>query len=557
MRSFIWMATVWLAGLAAGAVAGDVTTRRALTAADLYGGFQARKVAIDAAAGRVTLDPRVFTAGRDRSGALTTDVLDVGPMAGPIALPADVRRVTLAVDADVPAGATLDVEARSGATAFDHAGWTPWVRLDGAKGGVLPGQPGRYVQVRLTLSAADAAALPAVRGLTVEGVAVPRTAAPVRVAVKESAVRHIVRSPIEFHYERPDQEKLVRFREATGLEEVVAAGKTDFERLVRLQDWVASCPNDRHDMFPGTSCPWAIDVVARLPADAPAGAAVKPVIRGHCMSYAEVMVVAASALGLKARHMAVCGFREMSHEIVEAWVPSLRKWVYFDPSLANYYVAKGTDDPLNVIELHDAIARHFVPEGKDMNWFIGQHSPETQASVQRVGGKTPVDARMGGWSYGKAMAPDYDWGWLHGYLADGFVQMTPRNDFHAHPEANPRKFGSYPGYADYPFWVDAKTPPHRGVDNWFTRLRDFYWTVDEATLQLRATDDPGVLEVEFGHCMPFFKGYRVAVDGAEAEHGATPFTWRLRPGENRLEVTPVDEFGRTGAASMVVVALGD
>ena len=540
--------------LASVANAADATVRKDLTAADLYGALQARKVALDAAGGRVTLDPRVFTAGRDRSGVLVTDVLDVGPVAGTLALPADMRHVTVSVEADVPAGATLGIEARSGATAFDQAGWGPWAWLEGAKGGTLPGTPGRYVQIRLTLAAKDAGALPAVRSLAVEGTATPRAAAPGRVAVQESAIRRIVRSPIEFLYERPDQEKLVKFRKACDLDAVVAAGKNDFEQLVRLQDWVASCPNDRHEMFDGGT-PWDIDRIGRLPQEAPAGAARKPVIHGHCMSYAEVMVVAASALGLKARHMAVCGFRQMSHEVVEAWVPSLRKWVYFDPSLSNYYVAKGTDEPLSLLELHDIVARNFIPEGKDMNWFIGQNNPETRAIVKKVGGKTPLDARFAGWSYGARMKPDYDWGWLHGYLADGFVQMTPRNDFHAHPEASPGVFGAYPGYADYPFWVDANTPPHREVNNWFTRPRDFYWTVDEATLQLRATEDPAVLAVEFGQCMPFFKAYRVTVDGAEVAAAATLFTWRLRPGPNRLEVAPVDEFGRTGAASTAVVTL--
>jgi hypothetical protein len=109
----------------------------------------------------------------------------------------------------------------------------------------------------------------------------------------------------------------------------------------------------------------------------------------------------------------------------------------------------------------------------------------------------------------------------------------------------------------YPFWVDAKTPPKRegdqeGHPDWFTRPRDFYWTLDQATLAL-VKDKEGTLLVEFGNSMPFFKQYRVTIDGVEVKAVAQPFPWRLREGANRLEVAPVGAYGKTGLKSTLEV----
>src|SRR5205807_2262859 len=85
-----------------------------------------------------------------------------------------------------------------------------------------------------------------------------------------------------------------------------------------------------------------------------------------------------------------------------------------------------------------------------------------------------------------------------------------------------------------------------------TRSRDFYWTPDRATMDLVRAED-GTLLVEFGHSMPFIQRYRVAVDGTEVAGAASPFRWKLKAGGNRLQVTPVDEYGKTGTSSRVEV----
>ena len=539
MRTAIWLLVSAL--LADVSTAAEIT----LTPRELYAGFEARKVLLDNGGASLALDARLFQFGRERQGVVTTDPIDLGPAEGIIGLPAMVRGVKLEVGADVPEGAAVEVETRSGTNPLDTSAWPPWSKL-GGPAAVLDKPAGRYLQVRMTLKASAAGRLPALKALVLTPQVEVGKAWAGKLTVVEDRVQRIVRSPIEFHYERPDQKQLAAFRKAAGLDAVVAGAKDDFEKLVKLMDWVGSVDNVRGTRRErdGRAYAWNIEKVFEVGQDG------KPHIHGHCMSYCEVMVTAATALGyVGARHFAVCGFREASHEVPEIWVPCLGKWVFFDPSLTHYYFDKTTQQPLSLIEMHAVVAEAFLKEGEDMHWWCRRSNPEAQARVRSIGGQTPIGCRTGPWHYGKPAPKDYDWGWYHGYLAAGFVQMTPRNDFHSHPEANPHQFENYPGYAGYPNWVDEKTPPTKGGHNWFTRRRDFYWTLDQASAKL-VEGDEGTLLVELGHSMPFFKAYRVRIDGGEV---APPSAWQLKPGRNRLEVAPVDEFGKVGLASYITL----
>jgi hypothetical protein len=525
--------------------------------AELMQGLEARKVLLAADRKSVGLDARVFKFGKERAGVITTDLIDLGPSAGILGIPAKVKKIACAAEADLPEGATVAVEVRTGETFFDQASWSPWQALPGLKG-MIDAPAGRFAQVRLTLGGQSETALPAVRSLSLKA-DFATASVPADLRVVDARIQKIVRSSIDFKYERPDQPRIAKFRKDAELDKVVAGAKDDFEKLVRLMDWAGSCYNDRsvHKEEEKGIYAWDIDRIFGIVEVEKDGRKVRrPTVYGHCMSYAELLVTAATAMGYKGRHMCMEGFREASHEVTDIWVPSLGKWVYFDPSLSNYYFDKATQVPLNLIEIHGIVVDNFIPAGKDTDWFRVQGSAETRAVVKRVGGQKPIGSRLGPWKYGEPMPQDYDWGFLHGYLAAGVVQMTPRNDFHSAPEANPKRFGHNPGYAGYPNWVDDKTPPTNGAGNWFTRQRDFYWTLDQASLRLTLGTEPGTLMVELGQSMPFFKRYDLKVDGKPVKNVTNPFVWKIQKGRSQLEVAPVDEFGVVGLASSVTVASG-
>ncbi len=564
-----------------------------MSAEDLNAGFEVRRMILDEKGGKLGLDARAFRYGKTVKGIVTTDVLDMGPARGVVGLPADVKSVGVEVKGDLPAGTSATVETRSGASFFDQKGWSPWKKFTELKVKALA-LKGRYFQVRITLTSKDKTKLPALTGMTLkpQAVAAPGTS-PDPAVVKEN-IQKIVKSPVVFHYERPDYEKLVKFRKEARLDEVISgkltenyAGKPfcgskqaaldrkiaeaagageDFLQLIRLMDWTGSCFNDRDKAMqrktylkPGYY-DWNIENVWKLVEVEEGGKKIKrPTIYGHCMSYSEVMTIAATVMGFKARHLAVVGVRERSHEVCEAWVPSLGKWVYFDPSLSNYYYDKKTKVPMCIIEMHKVITENFIPEGKTVSWFMsrGKYSGEVKKYVAgKGGGKKPIGSRLGLWRYGAPMPANYDWGWRHGYMVSGFVQITARNDFHANPKKHPRRFGSYPGYAGYPSWVDKKTP-YRRRSTPVTRMRDFYWTLDQAAVKL--VGKPGTaneIAVELGNSMLFFKEYVVEIDGKKVAAEGSALTWKLKAGENTLKVTPVDEFGAKGLPSSVTLKLG-
>jgi hypothetical protein len=544
------MCLLSLIGCSATSANGPVTKPggETLDAKQLYAGFEARKVLVSKDGSALELDKRIFTRGKERKGVVTTDPIDLGSRDGLFCLPGKVRAVKIEVSSHVPDGAGVLTEARFGENPLDLSGWSGWQTVRGGKG-IVKDPAGRWAQVRMTLKAKDAENLPAVKGLTLKAdvVALPGPALPPLMVV-QSDIQSIVRSPVVFHYERPDQKDVVAFRKAAKLDEVVKGAKDDFEKLVKLMDWVGSCKNNRKarkHMQKGRYT-WDINRVFEVVDGT-------PTIYGHCMSYCEVLCYAAIAMGyVSARHNAVGGFRQATHEICDIWVPSLGKWVYFDPSLTSYYADKKTKTPLSTLELHDIICENFIPDGKDMNWFFQRRSKEVYAVMRKVGGKTPVDCRLGPWRYGEKMPRDYDWGWSHGYLANGFVNMTPRNDFQSHPEAMPRRFQYLVVSPQYPSWVDEKTPVRRGVANWVTRKRDFYWTLDQASFSLVRTG-PKTVTVLLGQSMPFFKHYKLTVNGKESTTVKRSYAWTLSKGENTLEVAPVDEFGKVGLASSVTL----
>ena len=173
-----------------------------LTAKDLYGGFDARKVLLNETAGKLTLDPRAVKV--KQPGIIVTDPIDLGPRKDLVSTVADVRAVAVAVTADVPDGATAVVELRSGADMFETAKWSEWTKLAGLTGRVEK-LAGRYVQVRITLTGPSADKMPAVSTVELSPTVAPAPGPALPpIAVSKSNIQKIVRSPIAFVYERPD-----------------------------------------------------------------------------------------------------------------------------------------------------------------------------------------------------------------------------------------------------------------------------------------------------------------------------------------------------------------
>ncbi|MBL8216972.1 MAG: hypothetical protein JNK87_40005 [Bryobacterales bacterium] len=510
-------------GASAGAVygtEGEVLVE--LDARALYEGLEASRVLLDGNA--LVWDGRNAKAGG--TGVVVTDVLDLGGNAL-LSGAAAVGAARVAVDA----AKGVRVQVRSGGTYFEGKEWSGWQE---ARSGFSP--VGRYCQLRMELGPEA----PSIRGVRMVG-SVKRRAFAGRIEMVQNRMQQLVRSPLVFGYERADQADLVWLRKTFALDTIIAPHAGELEQLRAVLHWVASRKNLRPGPWEaaGQAYPWH---VRQVMSEREGGA-----ILGHCMSYCEVFLAAAAALGWHGRHWAMEGVRDTGHEVPEIWLNSLGKWVYFDPSLDTYYTDKQTGRPFSILELHRRYLATVLKPGEQL--AHGRHLHEDRLKALR--GKHPVRCETGGYVYGEKGA--WDWEWDHGYMSAGWLQLTPRNDFHSQVAPRFSNFGKGAvGFEGYPIYVDAQTPLPEEATRWYTRERDLWWTLNQAAFRMVRTAEDTV-QLECGHTQPHFRRFVRRVDDGAAQPVESRFSWRLRAGDNRLEVTPEDAFGRRGLASSVVV----
>lgn len=504
-----------------------------LSPAQLYDGLEADRVLLKD--GALVLDPQVT------KGQVTTDVIDLGGDAV-LGVPVAVTKAGVLVEGELQAPAAVAVSLRSGTTFFQAPStWSDWVAVDKQE---VP-LKGRYVQVRLVLTTTDKAVLPKVTGLKIAHDAEPEAALKTGVTVKSSAIEKIVNSTVPFEYERQDQADLAWVRRTFKLDEVIAGKKTELEQLAALNTWVASRKNNREgNWHPKTRhYPWDIRVILR---DEDGGT-----IYGHCGSYCVTLVTAAGAFGWQGRHIANSGYRRRSHEVPEIWVNELRKWVYFDPSLDAMYFDATTGEPLHSLQMHRIFLKYMYPNGAVQGTLDEDQQKKNNAAIDWS--TFPATYKSALWAYGEKTQEQTFWHWGQGLMTCGRLQMTPRNNFHSKPQPYFTQFGNGPGSArDFPYWTDDQTPPTARLTSVHRRERDWYWTLNQASLRLVRTGED-VVTVELGTSQPHFKRFVAAVDGGKPETVASPMTWNLKPGRNTLVVNCEDEFGVAGLPSTVVL----
>lgn len=514
----------WFLGASAGAAAygADGETLVQLDARGLYEGLEASRVLRDG--NELVWDGRNAKAGA--KGVVVTDVLD---LAGDAVLSGEATVAAVRITAEAATG--VAVQVRSGGTYFGGRDWSAWQNAGSDFAPV-----GRYCQVRMELGPEART----IGGLRLLG-NVKRRAFNGRIDVVENRMQTLVRSPLVFGYERADQADLVWLRKTFALDKIIAPHGSELEQLRALLHWVAMRKNLRPGPWEaaGQAYPWH---VRQVMSEREGGA-----IFGHCMSYCEVFLAAAAALGWHGRHWAMEGVRDTGHEVPEIWLNSLGKWVYFDPSLDTYYTDRQTGGPLSLFELHERYLATVLRPGERMG--RGRHLHEDRLRALR--GKHPVRCETGGYVYGEKGA--WDWEWDHGYMSAGWLQLTPRNDFHSQPMPRFSNFGNgAAGFEGFPVYIDAQTPLPEEATRWYTRRRDLWWTLNQAAFRMVRTAEDTV-QVECGHTQPHFKRFLRRMDGGAMQTVKSRFIWRLRPGTNRLEVAPEDAFGRRGLASSVVV----
>lgn len=327
-----------------------------------------------------------------------------------------------------------------------------------------------------------------------------------------------------FRFDSFDNPKLRELRERYRLDQVIAPGKDEFDRQVRLMDWT-------HRQFkrfgrPSTNCHGALAILGALDG-------------GHtffCAQYAEVLVSAAAALGWVDRSLALRRHQGVNriggsteHSVTEIWSNQHRKWVMLDPT-SNLYLEKD-GVPLNAWEIRQ---EWFYRDGTNLLFLVGKERKRYR--------KSDLPIVLGYFTgFGElAVHPDE----LDKY---GFIGYVPNTDLMDAGYDYARMFIVKDQLCDGTQWHVRIAPAHPDVDP--------YFPIGQAALSLRAAD--GEIQVALQTLTPNFQRYEVRINGGDWRTCGESLRWNIHPRLNRLEVRTVNQFDVKGPLSTAEVELSE
>ena len=347
----------------------------------------------------------------------------------------------------------------------------------------------------------------------------------------------LVRSAFPYRYQAPDA-MLAELRERYRLDDVIAAGRTEFEQVLHLREWVHTRWKHGWTRVPPPRN--ALEILA----------AVEQGKDFNCGYFAVTLMQCLLSLGFVARTLSICKPESewmsadegnIGHSIVEFWSHEYHKWILLDPDLNVHYERGGV--PLSVLEIHRAwVTRRW----DDVSMITGP-------TPFRVTDKVESGAATTFLNQDNQDAEFQIFGWHDVGDYYSCVVLPMRNTQHSSSEGEPSLE-----------WVDPWTPPriiayNRANGSHFTSSEDdLYWSVDQVQINLEADQAAwerreAALFVTLDHSMPNLDRLLVRLDDEEWRASAPTFTWRLRPGKNQIMAKGVNQFGREGHVSRILL----
>lgn len=484
---------------------------------------------------RLSLDRHVKT------GWLASPVIDLwkGDSTAFIVPQREVRKMRLAVEAEVPAGTSVEYYLRTGAGPQPFsAGWSEY-RLIGRGDSLVYEAAGaeinrRYVQFRAVLATENPLRSPVVKSARVTVDLVQRVPRFANIVVERAENPRIRYSSLDWEWEPWNRPEFAEIRKRENLDEVVAGSRNEFDAQVKLLDYAA---RRWHWMVVTDNYPsWAgLAILDRVDNRGWGGicALFNNFIGGMCMAY-----------GWQARMVNVAG-----HEVIEVWNDDFGKWVMldgsFDPENGNtYQYDPATAEPLNMAELHRRYLDYSFP-GRTIDWM------RDFTGYQEIRADDPPPVARG------SLVPDPE-AKQTGFITAAFMRMIPRNNWYEKPEPRPLAHGtSWWPWDGYVNWYDAQTPPKRQYSRFTDRECDLW--PDLNLVHVDATQGMGNdrLFLRFETYTPNFSHFEVDVDDTGWRETGDHWTWLLQSGRNTLRVRAVNMLGAKGKPSVFVVNHAD
>jgi hypothetical protein len=317
-----------------------------------------------------------------------------------------------------------------------------------------------------------------------------------------------------FKFDAYDNPKLKALRERYHLDDVVAPGKTEFDRQVLLLDWA----NHQLKKFgrPTSPARGALDILAANDAGN----------TFFCAHYGDLFVSAAASMGWVDRAMALrrpdhIGSGSTEHTSTEIWSNQYRKWIMLDPTFAMY--VEKDNVPLNAYELRQ---EWLYKGGRALTFVLDKERNRYHAS------DIPV-FRQRHPGFGDLVL---DGGALNVYAFIGYIPNTNLMD--AGPDYA-KMFIAQDAICDGTKWHKRTVPADPAHDP--------YFPIGQAAVTV--SSDGAAVNVSLKTLTPNFKTYLARTDGGEWKPSPDMFAWTPHAGANRLEVKTVNQFGVDGPVS--------
>jgi hypothetical protein len=299
--------------------------------------------------------------------------------------------------------------------------------------------------------------------------------------------------------------RLKRLRVEYRLDEVVAGEKNEFRKLLKLRHWVHS--------------QWRIDNDQNFSGDAFAILEKAKTGAGfHCAHSMVVQQAVMTAMGFVARNLGVDRNHEdlgrsAHHGVNEVWSNEYAKWVVLDAKYDVHFERDGV--PLSALELHEAVR---ADGGRGVAKVKGV---ERRVVPMEASGTTEGTVRSYWWvSYRQRQNMFTQPHWSGGSRMVVFDNEAFRNGtWHRNSGKDLVKHWAYAANAFVP-----------------TRDRhQIEWTPGVPDLRARLVT-PGELDVDVRSATPNFKTYWIRVNRGAWGAADVPVRWRLKPGENVLQI---------------------
>lgn len=328
-----------------------------------------------------------------------------------------------------------------------------------------------------------------------------------------------------FKNESLDHPGLKRLREKEKLDQVIAAGKDEFEKMRLLMDWVNSqWTNSAPDPYP----PWDANRILALIRAGKTG--------GFCAQYAVVLGQAALSLGWIPRYLDITTRERdpaLGHFTVELWSNQHNQWVVLDPFFDCYFEREGK--PLSALEIHQALV---AGESDKIKLVRGQGknaAANSRLSDPQILAKffhLAVDLRNNHLS-----SPQHFWDRRDGYLSwkDDFTDGQP--DLYQRFTKNPLEF-------NFPLnQLQVRLVAGPAPEVLLCMMRTNAPNLE--TIELKINDGPWQTPPN-PYTLPDDQTSPLSLSLVRLYGSVITYHWKLAPGENRLSLRPVNQAGIPG-----------